>query len=270
MIQHKDLTDDNTREVIVIGGGIAGLSAAIYLGRARRDVLVIDSGHSMANWEPVVENYLGFPKGVSGEDLLKAGRHQAERHDVEFAKDEVEEVRCEDGVFVVGAKQHRYRAQRLLLATGIFHLPPEIPGVRDCLGHSMFFCKDCDGFRVREKRIAICGANDEAVEYALGMLLYSACVIIATNGEKIRWSKQHAQWLSEYEIPVHEERIKDVEHRDRKILSLRFANHGPLKIDYIFTTRGDVFHTELAEGLGAELDEEGQIKVDQCMRTTVP
>src|SRR3954463_2497116 len=110
-------------EVIVVGGGIAGLSAAIYLGRAQRDVLVIDSGHSMAKWEPVVENYLGFPKGVSGEDLLKAGRHQAERHDVEFAEDEVEELRCEDGVFVVGGKQRRYRAQRLLLATGIFHLP---------------------------------------------------------------------------------------------------------------------------------------------------
>jgi thioredoxin reductase (NADPH) len=270
MIQHKDLTDENTREVIVIGGGIAGLSAAIYLGRAQRDVLVIDSGHSMAKWEPVVENYLGFPKGVSGEDLLKAGRQQAERHDVEFAEDEVEKLRAADGVFVVSGKRHEYRAQRLLLATGIFHLPPDIPGVRECLGHSMFFCKDCDGFRVREKRIAICGANDEAVEYALGMLLYSACVIIATNGEKIRWSEQHAQWLSEYEIPVHEERIKDVEHRDRKILSLRFENHGPVKIDYIFTTRGDIFHTELAEGLGAKLDSDGQIEVDQCMRTSVP
>ena len=71
----------------------------------------------------------------------------------------------------------------MLLATGIFHLPPEIPGVKECLGHSMFFCKDCDGYRVRGKRIAIFGANNEAVEYALGMLHYSACVIVATNGE---------------------------------------------------------------------------------------
>ena len=63
MIQNKDLADPQTREVIVIGGGIAGLSAAIYLGRAQRDTLVIDSGHSMAKWEPTVANYLGFPKG---------------------------------------------------------------------------------------------------------------------------------------------------------------------------------------------------------------
>jgi thioredoxin reductase len=70
-----------TREVIVIGGGIAGSSAALYLGRAQRNTLVIDSGHSMAAWEPSVENYLGFPKGVHGEDLLKYGRIQAERHE---------------------------------------------------------------------------------------------------------------------------------------------------------------------------------------------
>jgi len=67
----KRSADPDLREVIVVGGGIAGLSAAIYLGRAQRDVLVIDSGHSMAKWEPVVQNYLGFPNGVGGEQLLK-------------------------------------------------------------------------------------------------------------------------------------------------------------------------------------------------------
>lgn len=268
MIQHKEMDDPQTREVIVIGGGIAGLSAAIYLGRAQRDTLVIDSGHSMAKWEPIVENYLGFPKGVSGEDLLKHGRKQAERHDVKFAKDEVKKVAFKNGIFTVRGKKN-YFAKRLLLATGIFHLPPEIPGVKECLGHSMFFCKDCDGFRVREKSIAICGANDEAVEYALGMLLYSTCVVIATNGERPRWSKRHARWLEEYEIPVHRARILDVKHRKYKILALHLKNGDEVKIDYIFTTRGDVFHTKLAESLGARLDEDGQIKVDQCMRTTV-
>lgn len=92
MIELKDLREPGVREVIVIGGGIAGLSAAIYLGRAQRDTLVIDSGHSMAKWEPSVENYLGFPKGVDGEDLLKYGRKQAERYEVEFGEDEIVDV----------------------------------------------------------------------------------------------------------------------------------------------------------------------------------
>jgi thioredoxin reductase (NADPH) len=163
-----------------------------------------------------------------------------------------------------------YRTNRLLIATGIFHLPPEIPGVKECLGHSMFFCKDCDGYRVREKRVAIFGANNEAVEYALGMLLYSACVIVATNGKKIYWNKKHARWLAEYEIPVERKRVDEVKHRKGKILALEFVGGKRVEIDYIFTTRGDIFHTGLAENLGAKLDGEGQIKVDQRMRTTIP
>lgn len=270
VVEAKDLRDPAVREVIVIGGGIAGLSAAIYLGRAQRDTLVIDSGHSMAKWEPKVENYLGFPKGIDGEDLLKFGRKQAERHDVEFANDEIVSAEARDDLFVLHGKKSQFRTQRVLLATGIFHIPPDIPGVRECLGHSMFFCKDCDGFRVRGKRIAVVGANNDAVEYALGMLYYSPCVIVTTNGESARWDAQHAGWLGEYEIPVHTEKIGDVEHRGTKIRSLIFEDGRKIKIDYLFTTRGDVFHTDLAQQLGAKLDQDGQIEVDLCMRTNVP
>jgi thioredoxin reductase (NADPH) len=270
MVQHTDFDEPNTREVIVIGGGIAGLSAAIYLGRAQRDTLVIDSGRSMAKWEPLVENYLGFPKGVAGEKLLKNGRRQAKKHEVLFADDEIKRVASRGSVFVLKGKRRTYRTKRLLLATGIFHLPPEIPGVKECLGHSMFFCKDCDGYRVRGKRIAIIGSNNEAVEYALGMLHYSACVIVATNGKRPSWGKRHARWLTEYEIPVRRQRIKDVDHRSRQIRALDFVGGECVKIDYLFTTRGDIFHTVLAEKLGAKLDSDGQIQVDQCMRTSVP
>ena len=269
-VQHTDVIDSNIREAIIVGGGIAGLSAAIYLGRAQRDTLVIDSGHSMAEWEPVVCNYLGFPSGIAGKQLLENGRKQARRHEVEFVRDEIKRATAQKNAFVLHGKKKTYRARRLLLATGIFHLPPKIPGVKECLGHSMFFCKDCDGYRVRGKRIAICGSNNEAVEYALGMLHYSPCVIVATNGEKPRWSKKHAGWIREYEIPIETERIRDVLHRRRKIQALVFAEKRLVKIDYIFTTRGDIFHTDLAEKLGAVLDHSGQIKVDHCLRTSVP
>jgi thioredoxin reductase (NADPH) len=270
MVQHSDFDDPKIREVIIVGGGIAGLSAAIYLGRAQRDTLVIDSGHSMAKWEPSVENYLGFPQGVGGEELLRNGRKQAKRYEVRFIQDEIKTVSNRKSVFVLKGKRKTYRTKRLLLATGIFHLPPEIPGVEKCLGHSMFFCKDCDGCRVRGKRIAIIGANNEAVEYALGMLHYSACVIVATNGEKPRWDKRRARWLAEYEIPVARKQITDVQHRKRKIHALTFAGGTCVKIDYLFTTRGDIFHNDLAQKLGAKLDPDGQIKVDQCTRTSVP
>ena len=266
MIQHKDLDDPQTREVIVVGGGIAGLSAAIYLGRAQRDTLVIDR----TSWRngTVVEN-ISASTGVGGEELLKNGS-QAKRHQVRFVHDKIKTVSLKKSGFVLKGRNKTYRTKRLLLATGIFHLPPEIPGVNECLGHSMFFCKDCDGCRVRGKRIAIIGSNNEAVEYALGMLHYSACVILATNGKRPVWGRRHARWLAEYKIPVERKRITDVEHRKRKIRALDFVGGACVKIDYIFTTRGDIFHTGLAEKLHAKLDADGQIEVDLCMRTSVP
>jgi thioredoxin reductase (NADPH) len=113
------------------------------------------------------------------------------------------------------------------------------------------------------------GSNNEAVEYALGMLYYSACVIVALNGKKPSWDKRHARWLAEYKIPIERKRIRDVDHRKRKIRALDFEGGSCFRIDYLFTTRGEIFHTSLAEKLGAKLDSDGQIAVDQCMRTSV-
>jgi thioredoxin reductase (NADPH) len=101
------------------------------------------------------------------------------------------------------------------------------------------------------------------------MLHYSACVVVATNGEKIRWDAQHADWLKEYEIPFYTDGISNCDHEGCQVRGLVLEDGREIKIDYIFTTRGDIFHTELAEGVGAKLDNEGQIKVDQCLRTSV-
>src|SRR3954469_25183813 len=112
-------------EVIIVGGGIAGLSAAIYLGRAKRDTLVIDAGKSMARWEPDVQNYLGFPQGISGEELLNRARAQARRYRVKFIRDEIIAARAGTRNFYLRGKQGNYIYRRLLLATVIFHIPPD-------------------------------------------------------------------------------------------------------------------------------------------------
>lgn len=256
-------------DVIIVGGGIAGLSAAIYLGRALRKTLIIDAGRSLARWEPEVHNYLGFPEGIGGPDLLRKGQEQAKQFHAASVEDEIEKAaRDESGFWLLG-KKGEYRCHRLLLATGLYHLPPELPRVNDCLGHSMFFCKDCDGWRVRGKRIAIVGNNNEAVEYALGMLFYSPCVVVATNGKIPKWDEQHAKWLEEYEISYFTGKIHDVCGEDSQISELHFESGQAVKVDALFTTRGDVFHNDLAKDLGAALDEEGQIIVNSCMKTNV-
>ena len=257
-------------EIIVVGGGLAGLSAAIYLGRARRDTLVVDLGKSMARWEPDVQNFVGFPKGVAGDDLLKRGRRQAERYGVRFVQDEILTGKKQRGSFHLVGRKARYQAQRVLLSTGIFHVPPDLPHVSPCLGHSMFFCKDCDGYRVQNKAIAIYGWNDEAVEYALGMLLYSACVCVLTDGRKPRWSSRHQRWIEEYDLPVYQRSIKDVVCDRQKIRTLQFDDETHVAIEALFTTRGDIYLNRLAKTLRARVDREGQIVVNECMATSVP
>ena len=255
--------------MVIVGGGIAGLSAAIYLGRAQRDTLVVDNGKSMAQWEPEVQNYLGFPNGIGGEDLLRRGAEQARKYGVEITEDEIIQVSREGKLFQLRGKTKTYIATRVLLATGILHLPPKIEGVDECLGHSMFFCKDCDGFRVQGKAILIYGWNNEAVEYALSMLLYSPVVGVALDAHKPTWDSQHEHWLREHEIPLYPQPIVRVRRDDSQIRGLVLNDGTEVKLDALFTTRGDVYFNRLAKDLGARLDEKGEIEVNECLATSV-
>ncbi|MFO1498404.1 MAG: NAD(P)/FAD-dependent oxidoreductase [Verrucomicrobiota bacterium] len=257
-------------DVAIVGAGLAGLSAAIYLGRALRRTLMIDDHRSLARWEPLVQNYLGFPDGVEGNELLARGRLQAERHGVAFVSDTIDDALEHEGGFILMGRSGAYHSTRVLLATGLYHLPPDIPGVDECLGRSMFFCKDCDAYRVRGKRIAIIGHNNEAIEYALAMVLYSPCVMVASNGKTPIWDEEHAQWIKEYGIPVYLQRVAQVDHADGKVASLEFADGIQFAVDSVFTTRGDIYHNNLARRLGAAVDAEGQVLVDEHCRTTVP
>ncbi|MEO5803158.1 MAG: NAD(P)/FAD-dependent oxidoreductase [Verrucomicrobiota bacterium] len=261
--------DERIWDVIIVGGGCAGLSAAIYLGRAMRRVLLIDGGQSLALWEPDVQNYFGFPEGISGEELIKRGKFHAEKYGAKIITDEIGEASRSEKEFVLEGKTGSYRAKRVLLATGVLHIPPDIPHVKECLGHSMFFCKDCDGYRNRGKKIVIVGQNNEAVEYALGMLCYASCVLVATNGKPSTWDNEHSRWISEYEIPVFQSRIIAVDQQDGVLKTLTFEDGRCVEVDALFTTRGDIIHNKLGKALGAKLDPAGQIAVDHCMKTSV-
>jgi len=259
-----------TREVIIIGGGLAGLSAAIYLGRSRRETLLIHTNRSMAKWEAEVQNYLGFPGGIDGEDLLARGMAQVVRFDVAVIEDDIRSLAPDGDTFCLSGADTVYHARRVLLATGLTHLPPEIPGVRECLGQSLFFCKDCDAYRVQGKPIVIIGGNNEAADYALAMLLFASSVMICTNGRNPRWDADHAGWLEEYAVPIRHDRIRSVLHDHGQLTAFIFEQGGSVNVEGAFTTRGDVYHNSLAESAGAKLDEEGQVIVDHRQKTSVP
>jgi thioredoxin reductase (NADPH) len=224
----------------------------------------------MARWEPDVQNYLGFPKGIAGDELLRRAHGQARRYHAKFVRDEIRGARAQDGGFILRGRHGRYTCRRLLIATGIFHIPPDIPGIRPCLGRSMFFCKDCDGYRIQGESTAVYGWTNETVEYALAMLFYSSCVAIVTDAHAPRWDRRHAQWIREYKIPVYAGKITGVKRRGAKLQSLRLREGVDVNVSALFTTRGDIYFNHLAKGLGAKVTEQGEIKVDIDMRTTVP
>ena len=256
-------------DAVIVGGGLAGLSAAVYLGRCNRRVLLVDAGESMARWEPIVENYLGFPEGLSGQRLLDLGRAQVQRFGVRTARDRIIRIRLEGDAFVLKGAGI-YQSTRVLLATGLTHLLPDIRGAEACLGRSVFFCKDCDAFRVRGKRIAIYGRRDEAARYALAMLAFSPSITVVTDGRPPMWDRLWQEALQEYGVPVREASVQAALHREGWLQAIVFRDGTACEVDAMFTTRGDVYHTALAEELGAAEDGEGQLLVDGDMRTSVP
>jgi thioredoxin reductase (NADPH) len=267
MRRHKATTA--VRHVIIVGGGLAGLSAALYLGRSKRDTLLIHSGRSMAKWEANVQNYLGFPDGIDGTDLLERGYMQVTRFQVEMIQDEIETLTKEGETFYLRGQQRDYYAKRVLIATGLTHLPPDICGVNACLGRSRFFCKDCDAYRMQGKRIVIIGRNNEAADYALAMLLFASSVMLTTNGQEAGWDTEHAGWLKEYHVPIRQDRIRMVEHDEGQLRTVIFEQNDSWAVDAAFTTRGDVYHNRLAGNVGASIDMEGDIIVDASLRTSV-
>ena len=260
---------ERSTQVIIVGGGLAGLSAALYLARAKRQLLVVDSAKSMARWEPKVENYLGFPAGVSGSLLLERARRQVMRYGAKFQRDVIVSASNRNGRFALEGKKRSYSCDRLLLATGVFHIPPDLPGLTSCIGHSLFFCKDCDGFRMQGKRVAVYGWNNETVRYAIAMLSYAAKVCVLTDGRNPTWNRTHRRALREHCIPVFCHPVARVDRVGTQVRALHLRGGERRAIDALFTTRGDIVWNDLGKALGAELDKEGQIITDVDMRTSV-
>jgi thioredoxin reductase (NADPH) len=231
--------------------------------------LVIDSGKSMARWEPKVENYLGFPAGISGPGLLRRARRQARRFGAEFRTDRITSARSRAGLFILRGKKGTYSCEKLLLATGVFHIPPDLHGLSACLGRSIFFCKDCDGFRVQGKRVAVYGWSNETAHYAVAMLTYASDVCVVTDGRRPCWDEKHRKALSKYCIPVFLPRIRRVRRVGTHLRGLGFHGGEQRLIDALFTTRGDIVWNALGKALGARLDNLGQIVTDVDMRTSV-
>ncbi|WP_159882509.1 NAD(P)/FAD-dependent oxidoreductase [Paenibacillus puerhi] len=156
-------------DCLIVGGGFAGLQAAIQLGRYRYSVLVVDKGYGRSTLCGSYRNIIGWPQGVSGQELRRLGRMQAESYGVHFRQDEVvAAARHEEGFeLALRSSGGSLRGRTLLIATGISDRYPSLPGLEDKLGYSVFVCPDCDGYETVGKRTAVLGSGVPGARMAL-------------------------------------------------------------------------------------------------------
>ena len=268
-----DLSEQRIDEhdCLVVGGGPAGLTAAIYLARFHLSVMLIDSGKSRALWIAQTHNHAGFPSGISGQDLLDRMRHQARQFGVDLRKGQVRGLRQAESAFEVSWCEGLTRARSVLIATGTCNRQPQIEEAlhSQALALGLLrYCPVCDGYEVTDKSIGVIGTGQRGFAEAKFLRSFSETIsLIAPSGEHSLSPK-----LIEEADVLGIERINGPARIDR------FAGDtivvttpgGDHEFDTVYPALGSDCQAELAVQLGAALSADGDVLVDQHQRTTVP
>jgi len=257
------------RDVVVVGGGPAGLSAALVLGRARRRVLVLDTGRPANLASSAIGGLLG-QSGVAPAEFRRAGREQlAEFPTVEVRDAAVVDARVGSerlGVRLCDGSELRTRA--LVLAHGLSYQPPALPGIEPLWGRSVFHCPFCDGWEVRDRTLAVHGNGPDVVRTALIVSGWSSDVVLLTDGPA-RLGEAGQASLAAAGVRVREEPVRRLAGRDGRLDRIEFVSGPVERRDALFvrTRRGQP--NGLAAALGCELTAGGTIITDGDGRTTV-
>ncbi len=269
---------DQDLDCLVIGGGPAGLVAAVYLARFRRRVLVVDAGESRAALIPTSHNCIGFPDGIAGPELLARLAAHASRYGAPVRHATVTALeRSAGGGFEAvlgddadGSLPRAIGAATVLLATGVADIEPELPNVERAIRRGLVrHCPICDGYEVVGENIAVIGFGSSAVGEALFLRAYSPHVTLLTLGEPMQLEADERRALAEAGVAVVEEPIAEVVLADERIGAVRIASGREHRFDTLYSALGTHVRSELALSLGAEHDAEGALRVDEHRRTSV-
>jgi thioredoxin reductase (NADPH) len=264
---------DDRCDAVIVGGGPAGLSAAIYLARACRSVALFEAEKpGRSDWGQVNHNYLGFPDGISIVDLCARGRAQAERFGVRIHNAVVETVERDARGFTVAAAGRTHHGRGLILATGVTDTWVQFPGHEEYIGKTMHWCITCDGYEMRDQRVLVVGNDSHTAELALQMLGYQpSSVTVLTNSWGIGFPLDHVEALRRHGIDLVVDRIVEARATSRgHVEAVLLERGGELLIDHLFSAQGAEPNSVLARSLGVDLDERGHIKVDAEAKTSVP
>lgn len=256
-------------DVIIVGAGPAGLSAALILGRCRRKVLVCDAGHPRNTASRSLHGYL-TRDGIEPAELLRIGREQLRPYTtVHLRSDEVTGARTVSNGFEITVNDEVVSARKLLLATGVVDHLPDIEGLKPLYGRSVFHCPYCDGWELRDQPLAIYGREDRGSGLALELTGWSRDLIVCTDGPATLSAADRKQ-LATLNIPVREERIARLEGDQGQLERIVFDDGKVLPRRGMFFNTGQDQHCDLAAKLGCDFTERGAVRTGEYEMTNVP
>lgn len=263
-----------TYDCVVIGGGPAGLAAAIYLARFNRSVAVADHGDGRSTQHQTNDNYLGFPDGIAAQDLRSLGERQATRFGAEIIHCKITSVQKRRGVFVATAGESTLRGRTLILAMGVRDRLPQFKNkdARDYFGISLFWCITCDGYRVRGARVVVIGKDDAAATTALQFLNFTPHLSMITNCDAgdIEISAPKRAALRDAKITLYRDHVSRILGEDGQMRAVTLEGGRRIELDYMFNQQGARPNSRLARSLGVKCDGAGFVRIDTEQRTNIP
>lgn len=258
-------------ECVVVGAGPAGLTAAIYLGRFRRDVLVVDSGASRAARIPLSRNHPGFPKGVRGRTLLARMRQQAEKYGARVVDGRVTDLRRQADGFRLMTDDGELAARAVLIATGLIDVEPPIPGVEEAVARGLIrICPICDGYETIGQRVGVVGRDAHAAREAIFITTYASQVTLIHTGAGEDLASAEREALDRAGVELIEAPIENVVLDRRRISAVCFGPDRTRAFDSLYAAFGVTPRNQLALAAGAALDETGRLLVGERQETSVP
>jgi len=259
----------NDFDVVVVGGGAAGLSAALVLSRARRKVLVIDSGTPRNAPAAHMHGFLSRD-GLPPSELLAIGRDEVKGYGATIIDDAVTQVvpNGESHFRVLLGDGQRISTRRLLVATGLRDELPDIPGLRELWARDVLHCPYCHGWEVRDQHLAVLGTSPEAVRYAQIVRQWSDDVVYITEPGTL--TAAETSQLAARSIGIVEGTVKQVLADDDRLSGIEMVDGRVIPRQAVFVPPRFVPNNDLLLGLGCDLDEHGWVTIDSTGRTSVP
>jgi len=265
----RSMEHEQTLDVIIIGGSYAGLSAAMALGRALRQVLIIDSGKPCNRQTPHSHNFL-TQDGATPAAIAAIGREQVLAYPtIQLKQGKVVNTVQEHNAFTVTTETgEQFTAAKLLLATGVQDLMPPIPGFAECWGISILHCPYCHGYEVKHMPTGVLLNGDMAFEFSRMIRHWTKQLTLFTNGPSALSNEQTAQ-LKAWNVPIQEQPVTNIIHEKGYLQTIQLQDGSAHPLTAIYT-RPAMQQQDIVQSLGCALNEGGYVVIDDFQQTTVP